>query len=502
MKRPAEPPAPAASKPRASLRHPRVAAWLLALLGACVGVLGTAAWDVTAIAATSAPAAQATPDAPALEDLEHRTFAFFWETANPKNGLVPDRYPTPSFASVAAVGFGLTAYPIGVERGYVTRAQAAERVLATLRFFRDAPQGPQAIHVTGYKGFYYHFLDLKTGLRFSPKVELSTIDTALFLGGVLFCEEYFDRTDAAETEIRRTADELYRRVDWAWASRSGGAVALGWTPERGFHPMNWRGYNEAMIIYLFGLGSPTHPLPDGAWQRWTENYAPEWQSGYGQTYLTFPPLFGHQFSHVWVDFRGVQDAFMRKKGIDYFENTRRATYAQQAYAIANPMGWAGYGEHLFGISASDGPANLHITWNGARRVFRRYAARGMGGAETYDDGTLSPAALVSSVPFAPEIVLPAVEEIEQHHGEVLSIYGFLDAFNPSFDFDMPVPNGRRIAGSGWVDGDYLGIDEGSAVAMIENYRSDLVWRVMRNSPYLRQGLARAGFSGGWLDAKR
>jgi hypothetical protein len=467
----------------------------LALAGACGGAGPGASPAVPA--PTLVP--QVSQDA-LVDDLERRTFEFFWETANARSGLVPDRWPTPSFSSVAAVGFGLTAYPIGVERGYVTRGQALERVLTTLRFLRDAPQGPAASGMTGYKGFYYHFLDMATGLRYSTDVELSTIDTALLMAGVLFCEGYFDGSDPGEVEVRSLADALYRRVDWAWAAGSDGAVALGWTPEAGFHPLSWHGYNEALILYLLGLGSPTQPLPDSAWQAWTSTYGARWATLYGQTYLTFPPLFGHQYSHVWVDFRGIRDAFMRDKGLDYFENSRRATYAQQAYAIANPMGWKGYGERVFGITASDGPAAVTLPYGGEQRVFRRYAGRGMGGAATYDDGTIAPTAAASSIAFAPEIVLPALAEMQQRYGAYLySTYGFLDAFNPSFDFDVTVPSGRRIPGVGWVDGDYLGIDQGPIVAMLENHRSALVWRVMRQSPYLRQGLKRAGFTGGWLD---
>ncbi|SRR5579871_10036 len=436
-----------------------------------------------------------------VDDLERRTFAFFWETTNPKNGLVPDRYPTPSFASVAAVGFGLTAYPIGVERGYVTRAAARERVLATLRFFRDAPQGPEPVGNTGYRGFYYHFLDMSTGLRNSTQVELSTVDTALLLAGVLFCGRYFDGSDPDEAQIRQIADEIYRRVDWAWASTPEGAVALGWTPEFGFHPMHWRGYNEGMIIYVLGLGSPTFPLPDGAWRQWTETYPSHWASSYGQIYLNFPPLFGHQFSHIWIDFRGVRDEFMRQHGLDYFENSRRATYAQRAYAIDNPMGWKGYGARMFGVSAADGPARLTIPDGAGQKVFRRYAARGIGGAKTYDDGTLSPSALASSIVFAPEIVLPALDELFNRYGQYVNRkYGFVDAFDPSFDYDVPIPAGTRVPGVGWFDDDYLGIDSGSTIAMLENYRSELVWRFMRHDPYVRRGLARAGFTGGWLDA--
>jgi hypothetical protein len=468
---------------------------LLALfLASCVG---------TSTSSESPRAALSRIHARSLEELEKRTFQFFWETANPENGLVPDRYPTPSFASIAAVGYALTAYPIGVERGYVTRAAARDRVLATLRFLKDAPQGPEPEGMAGYKGFYYHFIVMGDGKRFSNQTELSTVDTALLMGGVLFCEGYFDRADASETELRSLAEELYRRVDWTWAANAEGAVVLGWTPEHGYHPMHWRGYNEGMIVYLLGLGSPTHPLPDGAWGQWTESYPPQWRTEYGQTYLSFPPLFGHQFSHIWVDFRSIQDAFMREKGIDYFENSRRATYAQQEYAIQNPMHWTGYGSKLFGVSASDGPANYTAATGEGPKLFRRYAARGLGGASTYDDGTLSPAALVSSVVFAPEIVLPAVAEMQRKYGAgVWSTYGYVDGFNPSFDFDVPLAVGRRIPGLGWFDGDYIGIDQGSTIGMIENYRSELVWRVMRNSPYLRRGLERAGFQGGWLGASK
>jgi hypothetical protein len=478
--------------------------WTRAATALLLSLSGAGAWAQNAAvlepAAIPAPPVAAAPAADeGLEDLEHRTFQFFWATVNPTNGLVPDRYPTRSFASVAAVGFALTAYPIGVERGYVSRADALERVTVTLRFFHDAPQGTSTRGVTGYKGFFYHFLDMSTGFRYSSEVELSTIDTALFLAGVLFCESYFDRPDAKEAEVRRLAEDIYRRVDWAWAMRGHSGVALGWTPENGFHPLVWRGYDEAMIIYLLGLGSPTLALPADAWQAWTGSYGPHWLTQYGQTYLAFPPLFGHLFSHIWVDFHGIRDAFMRDKGIDYFENTRRAVYAQRAYAIANPLHWRGYGSEVWGLSACDGPGNRRLPFEGGMRVFHGYSARGVG-VSGFDDGTLTPNAVAGSLPFAPELALPALREMQQQYGDyIYSTYGFLDSFNPTFDYDVRPDRGRRIAGVGWVDSDYLGIDEGLIVAMIENYRSGLVWRVMRTNPYLRRGLERAGFEGGWLD---
>jgi hypothetical protein len=423
---------------------------------------------------------------PFLTDLEERTFHFFWDTANPENGLIPDRYPTPSFASIAAVGFGLTAYPIGVERGYITRAAARQRVLITLRFFRRAPN---------QHGFFYHYLDMKTGARANDS-EVSTVDTALLLAGVLFCQSYFDTQNPREIEIRKLADEIYRRVDWTWAQPRPPGVALAWTPEQGFSNDDWRGYNEAMLVYLLALGSPTHPVSPQAWTLWTSTYDKQWGTLYNQTFLSFAPLFGHQYTHVWVDFRGIRDAYMRQHGLDYFENSRRATYTQRRYAIANPQHWQAYGKDIWGMSASDGPGPAREPYLGKDRSFMRYAARGVGVGEILDDGTIAPTAAISSLPFAPEIVLPATLEMYHRFGSsIYSSYGFLDAFNASFPSVNAKP-GEHDAG--WVDPDYLGIDQGPILAMIENYRSDLVWRVMRNDPYLREGLERAGFSGGWL----
>jgi len=455
--------------------------------------------------AEPAPPALSTTETPLestefVDDVEHRNFNFFWDTANPVNGLIPDHYPGPSFASISAVGFALTAYPIGVERGWVSREAARDRVLATLRFFRDAPQGTAAQGMTGYKGFYYHFLDMQTGLRDSPRTELSLIDTALLIAGVLFCETYFDKATPEEAELREIADELYRRVDWAWASRDDGEIALGWSLEYGFHVRSWRGYNEAMILYVLALGSPTHAIPDTGWQSYISTNQFDWEGPPDERFLGFPPLFGHQYSHVWIDFRDIRDAFIRDTGMDYFENSRRATWAQQRYAIANPMHWKAYGPMVWGISASDGPADVKLPYEGETRVFHSYAARGPGGAHTFDDGTISPSALAGSMPFAAEIVLPAMEHLKAKYGKYLySTYGFLDAFDPSFDYDVPLVSGRRIPGQGWFDDKYLGIDVGLTIAMIENYRTGMIWRVMRQNPYLRRGLERAGFRGGWLE---
>jgi hypothetical protein len=445
--------------------------------------------------AGSAPRAPDSSD-PLLQDLGERTFRFFWETTNPRNGLAHDRWPTRSFSSVAAVGFALTAYPIGVERGWIDRAAGAERTLTTLRFFHDAPQGPQATGMTGHKGFFYHFLDMETGRRFE-QTELSTVDTALFLGGAMFAAGYFDREDGTEREIRRLADAIYARVDWRWFQTRPPTISLGWHPEKGFLPYDWIGYSEAMLVYLMALGSPTSPVEPAAWERWTSGYDKTWGEHYGQTHLHFAPLFGHQYSHVWIDFRGIRDAWMRGRGLDYFENSRRATYAQRAYAIANPMKWRGYDADVWGLTACDGPQDVKLRYMGEMREFRSYSARGPG---DFDDGTIAPTAAAASIAFAPEIVTPAIAAMRRRYPHVYDRYGFLDSFNPSYAAPGPLKHGRLVPGQGWVDTDYLGIDQGPILAMLENHRSGLIWKVMRRNPHLRRGLQRAGFTGGWLES--
>ncbi len=434
---------------------------------------------------------------PFLSDVESRSFEYFWRTTDARTGLTPDRSPSPSFSSIAAIGFALTAYPIGVTQGYVTRDQAAERTLTTLRTLYELPQGPGDTGVAGYKGFFYHFLNMDNGHRFS-RVELSTVDTALLLAGALFCQQFFDGPSATEAGIRAYADSLYARVDWQWASPNAPAISLGWSPDSAFIPYDWRGYNEAMLVYVLALGSPTHPLAPGAWAEYTRTYRSE--EYFGPSFLSFYAAFGYQFSHVWIDFRGIQDPYMRQNGIDYFENSRRDAYAQRDYATLDPMGWKAYGPNEWGFSACDGPADTALDMDGVYRWFHTYWARGVSFTRTADDGTISPAAVAGMIPFAPEIAVPALHAMQATYGNLIySTYGFIDAYNPTFTAPIRIPRGRVDRTRGWFDTDYLGIDEGPMLAMIENYRTELIWTTMRRSPYLIKGLQRAGFSGGWLD---
>ena len=435
-----------------------------------------------------------------LDTLQERTFHYFWDLSDAGTGLTPDRAPTESFASTAAVGFALTAYPIGAERGFVTRAEAAERTLRTLRFFWTAPRDSAVSGVTGYRGFYYHFLHPETGHRFE-RVELSTVDTALLLAGALFCQSYFDGDGPTESAIRALADSLYARADWRWAQPRPPTIVLGWKPEDGFLPYDWRGYSEAMILYILALGSPTHPVDASAWEAWTSGY--RWGEYHGEEHLGFAPLFGHQYTHVWIDFREIQDEFMKDKGIDYFENSRRAVLAQRAYAIENPAGWTGYGPLAWGMTACDGPVHRKLDFGGKARQFHTYWARGASHTEVRDDGTLCPSGAAASIAFAPELVIPTLLSMRETYGDHLfGTYGFLDSFNPSFTFDLPVQHGRVIPGTGWFDTDYIGIDQGPIVAMIENHRTGLVWETMKRNPHIVRGLRAAGFTGGWLDSVR
>ncbi|KFA27831.1 hypothetical protein KW5_0102420 [Xanthomonas vasicola pv. vasculorum NCPPB 1326] len=439
------------------------------------------------------------PLPPLFSDIERRTFQFFWDTTNELNGLSPDRFPSRPFASIASVGFALTAYPIGIENGWVSRNQAIDRTLTTLKFFRDAPMGPQKTGRAGYKGFYYHFLDMQKGNRYDSWVELSSVDTALLMMGVLFTQSYYDGDDPREKEIRQIADTLYKRVDWRWLQQRAPLISMGWFPESGFINHDWMGYNEAMMLYLLALGSPTHGVDPDAWTSWTRTYNNDWGVYQGQEYLSFGPLFGHQYSHVWIDFRDIQDQYMRERGIDYFLNSRRATLAQRDYAIDNPMKWKDYGENVWGLTAGDGPQNTSQEYRGEQRQFRHYSSRGAGLRENFDDGTIVPSAAISSIVFAPEVVIPATEEMHKRYGDFLySSYGFLDSFNPSFNYDIPLKTGRMVPDRGWVASDYIAIDQGPILAMIANYQNEFVWNVMKKNPYIRAGLERAGFTGGWL----
>jgi len=456
--------------------------------------------EVTGLPPAAPPPGSASPNDPFLDTLQQRTFRWFWETTNPRNGLTPDRHPTKSFSSVAAVGFALSSYPVGVERGYVTREQAAERTLTTLRFLYNSPQGEARSGVAGHKGFFYHFLDMETGLRFE-QVELSTIDTSLLLAGAITCQEYFDGASPTEAGIRAYADSLYRRVDWRWVQTKPPLISMGWHPEKGFIDSYWVGYDEAMILLVLAMGSPTYPMGPEIWTTFTNNF--KWAPFYGYEHVNFAPLFGHQYSHTWLDFRGIRDAHMRGKGIDYFENARRATLSQRAYAVENPMGWRDYGADVWGLTASDGPGDTTITIDGKAREFHSYWARGVDAHERRDDGTIAPTAAGGSIAYAPEVVLPALKAMRAKYGDDLfSTYGFVDAFNATLrDSAFKLKHGRIVPGKAWFDIDYLGIDQGPIVLMAENYRTGLIWNLMKKNPHIVRGLCRAGFTGGWIEGK-
>jgi hypothetical protein len=418
-----------------------------------------------------------------LDQLQRAAFGYFLQAVNPANGLIADTSRGNSPSSIAVVGFALSAYPVAVERGWMARPDAVERSLATLRFFHDSDQSgsPEA---TGYKGFYYHFLDMHTGARVW-RSELSMIDSALLIAGALTGARYFTANTADEVQLRELVDVLYRRVDWRWAQNGRATINHGWKPESGFLHYGWDGYNEAIVLYVLALGSPAHPIEGGCYPAWTTTY--QWEHLYGYDFLYAGPLFVHQFSHAWIDFRGIRDRFMREKRCDYFENSRRATEVQREYARRNPHGFAGYDEHCWGLTACDGPSTqLPELANERRRLFG-YAARGVPYGP--DDGTLGGWAALASLPFAPEIALSAARTMLQRYPEMLSAQQYASSFNPT------LASADRGA---WVSAGHFGLDQGIVVMMIENHRTQLIWRLMRDCPYIRTGLRRAGFRGGWL----
>ena len=418
-----------------------------------------------------------------LDRFQQAAFGYFVEHGNAENGLVADTSRAGAPASIAVVGFALSCYPVAVARGWMARADAAARTLATLNFFWNSQQGEEP-DATGYKGFYYHFLDMATGRRVWQS-ELSLIDTTLLLAGILTAGVYFDADTPVEAELRRCADALYQRVDWLWARGGGVTVRQGWKPRGGFLHYGWEGYSEATLLYVLGLASPSYPLPADSFEAWTATY--QWENIYDTELLYAGPLFIHQFSQAWIDFAGIRDRFMREKDSDYFENSRRATLVQREYARRNPYGYPGYGKDCWGLSASDGPGSKTLRLDGRSRRFFGYVARGVPYGP--DDGTIAPCAALASLPFAPELVLSALRHFCARYPEMIEGSRLPSSFNPSLPGDGP---------SGWVcEGDF-GLDQGLVVLMIENYRSRLIWTLMRRCPHIGTGLRRAGFTGGWL----
>jgi hypothetical protein len=429
-------------------------------------------------------------DSEMLDHLRRVTFDYFRNEFNPRNGLIADKTQPGSPSSIAAVGMGLSVYVVAIERGLLSRAEAIDRTLTLLRFFHSSHQGPEP-DATGYKGFYYHFLDMETGRR-AWQCELSTVDTAIFMAGVLTVASYFTAENEAESEIRKLADELYRRVDWQWALNGGTTICHGWKPESEFLPYRWdTGYSEALILYALALGSPTFSIDPKGYTDWTSTF--EWKKIYDLEHLYAGPLFIHQMSHLWLDFRGIHDDFNRKTGIDYFENSRRATHVQRQYGIENPQGFSHYHKYGWGLTASDGPGPSILEVNGIRREFFDYTARGAPFGP--DDGTISPWAVVASLPFAPEIVIDTVRHaIERLHLKRRSPYGFDASFNSTY------PDTQRNQ-HGWVSPWIFGLNQGPIILMIENFQSELIWKTVRKCPFIVTGLGRAGFRDGWLANK-
>ncbi len=423
-----------------------------------------------------------------LDLLQRETFSYFINEFNEKTGLIADKTQPGSPASIAATGMGLSCLIVGIERGFITRDAAIQRTLTLLRFLCASHQGIEAA-ATGYKGFYYHFLDMENGKR-AWKSELSTVDTAILLAGTLTVRYYFNNENKLETEIRNAADKLYARVDWQWALNGKDTISHGWKPESGFLRARWNNkYCEAHIIYILALGSPTFPISASGYKKWTATF--EWKEIYNIEHIYAGPLFIHQMSQIWLDCKGIFDDLNTKVGIDYFENTRRATQMQQQYAIDNPLGFAHYGENGWGFTASDGPGPATGVIDGVKRKFYKYKARGAPYGP--DDGTISPWAVVASLPFLPEVVLNtlrhAIESLdfEKHHA-----YGFDASYNATFQTEKNKSNN-------WVSEWQFGLDQGPIILMIENYKSGLIWNILKKCPHIINGFRSAGFRGGYLD---
>ena len=384
-----------------------------------------------------------------LEEIERTTFQYFRECSHPSTGLVKDRNHAAGqddriVASIAATGFGLTALCIAEKRAWLSHAEVREGVHTTLRFF--AEQMPQE------RGFFYHFIDWRNGER-HWNCELSSIDTALLLGGVLTCRAYFQR----DKDIRGLATKICDRVDWSWMLNGGDMLAHGWMPEKGFLKNRWSKYCELMILYLLAIGANNHAIPPKCWDAWsrpTINYK-------GMEFISDgAPLFVHQYSHAWFDFRGRRDRYA-----NYFENSIIATRAHRQFCIDLQKEFPNYNENLWGITASDS-AKGYVAWGGPPR-------------HSPIDGTLVPCAAGGSLPFLPRECIDCLHALRERFGsKVWTRYGFIDAYNPQ---------------TGWVADDVIGLDAGITLLMAENLRTGFVWRTFMDNPEARRGMQRAKF---------
>ena len=394
-----------------------------------------------------APATLSPEDEQFLDDLERSTFLYFWEQADPQTGLIKDRcnvraQDTSVVASIASTGFGLTAICIAEKRGFITHQDARLRVIATLAFlWRKLPT---------HRGFFYHFANINTGERIWDS-EVSSVDTAILLCGILTCRRHFQDRDIIEL-----AHAIFDRVDWTWLSEDTPLLPQGWTPEFGFLPYKWDLYSELMMIYLLGMGSSTHPLRPAAWSAWKRiNFEYE-----GMRYIgSFAPLFVHQYSQAWFDFRHKRDKYA-----DYFQNSAIATDVHRRFCVELGKDFPDYSDDLWRITASDSDKG-YVIWGGPPA---------MGPI----DGTVVPAASGGSLPFLPDATIRVLKNIRNRYPQAWSRYGFVDAFNPL---------------KKWYDNDIIGIDAGVTMLMAENLRTAFVWETFMKNPEAQRGMANAGF---------
>jgi len=416
-----------------------------------------------------------------LDTLQYKSFLYFLNEINHETGLVKDRSTENSPASIAAVGWAIPVWAIGVENGWITREKARKLTLNAIKFFYNSEQSSDPL-ATGYKGFYYHFIGMNKGERYW-NCELSTIDTGWLIAGMRFAAQYYSGNNHEEKEIRKLIDILTFRIDWDWftipdsVERFGGSMSMSWRPEKGLKHWGWTGLNEGLFLYVLAAGSGSKDAVN-AYDVWLNEY--DYEEPYpGLKHVTFGPLFGHQYSQMFIDFRGLYDKYMISKGLDYFENSKRALLTQRNYGIENPGKFVGYDSLTWGLSACDGPGREYKL-NGVPMM--GYSARGTTGFPewTQDDGTITPTATGGAIVFAPEYVIPTLKNMYDKYGEkgLWGKYGFKDAFNLTIN---------------WYDTDYLGLDQGPIVMMIENMRTGLIWKYMMKDPVIIKGLKLLGF---------